>query len=192
MLLALVFDTSCCSYLMVCSRRGSLIAAPSSSGTTSCSGDEVHRSLSRRGGGGTSDAVMWAVSEVVAAVQHKGTPVPYRTSKLTRYLQDTLQPEGTICHVYSTFLKDVESSLGSAPHYHDLCQLHKHTSASACRHDGSRGADAGCVAVVACMDADETEQACSLATLAAAARLVRRRKAPVTVQPPERPAGHFK
>jgi hypothetical protein len=71
-------------------------AAAGSLGTAFRTGEEVHRSLGRRGGGGASDAVMWAVSEVVAAVQHKGTPVPYRISKLTRYLQDTLQPAGTV------------------------------------------------------------------------------------------------
>lgn len=28
-------------------------------------------------------------------MQHRGTPVPYRLSRLTRYLQDTLQPAGS-------------------------------------------------------------------------------------------------
>lgn len=38
----------------------------------------------------------WAVSEVVwAAARGRHVPVPYRLSKLTRYLQDTLKPSGT-------------------------------------------------------------------------------------------------
>lgn len=51
---------------------------------------------------------------------------------------------------------------------------------------------AGCVAVVACVDADETAQQCSLATLATCARMMRSRRAPVAVQPAEHPARHFK
>ena len=53
----------------------------------------VARKASGRGGG--ASAATWAVSEVVTAVQHRGTPVPYRLSRLTRYLQDTLQPAGS-------------------------------------------------------------------------------------------------
>jgi hypothetical protein len=60
----------------------------------------VRKASGKGGGTGASNAATWAVSEVVTAVQHRGTPVPYRLSKLTRYLQDTLQPAGKVipCH----------------------------------------------------------------------------------------------
>jgi hypothetical protein len=58
-------------------------------------GSEARKASGRGGGASASNAATWAVSEVVTAVQHRGTPVPYRLSRLTRYLQDTLQPAGS-------------------------------------------------------------------------------------------------
>ena len=53
---------------------------------------------SRKGGAGAvngQDISMRAVAEVVWAAAHgKGVPVPHRQCKLTRYLQDTLNPSG--------------------------------------------------------------------------------------------------
>lgn len=51
--------------------------------------------VAKRGSGGAADNVQWVVSEVVwAAARGHGVPVPWRLSRLTRYLQDTLQPTG--------------------------------------------------------------------------------------------------
>ena len=56
------------------------------------------RSSSSRATSGVRAA--WAVSEVVGAVLRSGSVpcVPYRLSKLTRYLQDTLHASGTHAH----------------------------------------------------------------------------------------------
>lgn len=52
------------------------------------------------GAGKGQDITMRTVAEVVWAAAHgKGVPVPHRQCKLTRYLQDTLHPQGQPCCV---------------------------------------------------------------------------------------------
>lgn len=64
------------------------------------------------GAGKGQDGTMRAVAEVVWAAAHaKGVPVPHRQCKLTRYLQDTLHPEGELCELTQVFTSELQTPL---------------------------------------------------------------------------------
>ena len=155
-------------------------------------GSGERKASGKGGGAGASNAATWAVSEVVMAVQHRDTPVPYRLSKLTRYLQDTLQPAGNAPPLHGMCSSCRLAHQCTCPLTFTLPHAAQQSGPHAKGTERHVGDCAGCVAVVACVDADETAQQCSLATLATCARMTRSRRAPVAVQPAERPAGHFK